>query len=115
MNNNFSILIAVPTNDGQTIFPKMLGMARYFCVYSTNDGKIFRFIEKRINLYEKTYQHLKTLDVYYVIRDCKIIISASIGKKGIERLRLKGIKLYFRNGNITEALKSIFSDGSFEE
>jgi len=32
-------------------------------------------------------QHLKTLDVYDLIDDCSIIISARIGKKGITRLQ----------------------------
>jgi hypothetical protein len=42
-----TLLIAVPTNDGITVFPKMLGMAKYFNIYSTTDGKQFTFIEKR--------------------------------------------------------------------
>jgi predicted Fe-Mo cluster-binding NifX family protein len=102
------LLIAVPTNDGITVFPKMLGMAKYFSIYSTTDGKQFTFIEKRTNPYETTMQHQKTLDVYAVIRDCEIIISALIGKKGIERLKDRGVKLYFKKGEIKEVLNTVF-------
>jgi predicted Fe-Mo cluster-binding NifX family protein len=86
MNNLKPVLIAVPTNDGATVFPKMLGMARYFYIY-------------------------ETLDVYAVIRDCEIIISAVIGKKGIERLRAKGVKLFFRKGEINDALNIVLENG----
>ena len=34
MDKNAPVFIAVPTNDGRTIFPKMLGMAKYICIYS---------------------------------------------------------------------------------
>lgn len=108
MNSSKSVLIAVPTNDGITIFPKMLGMAKYFNIYSTTDGKQFSLVEKRVNPYKTTMQHLKTLDVYAVIRDCEIIISALIGKKGIERLKDIGVKLYFRKGEIKEVLNTVF-------
>lgn len=103
-----SILIAIPTNDGETIFPKMLGMAKYFNIYQTTDGKQFTLVEKRVNPYEKTMQHLKTLDVYMVIVDCEVIISGLIGKRGIGRLEERGLKLFFRKGNIQEALHSVF-------
>lgn len=109
-NLNMPVLIAIPTNDGQTIFPKMLGMAKYFFIYKTHDGRQFELVEKRYNSYESSMQHLKTLDVYTVINDCMVIISALIGKKGIERLQKKGIKLYFRKGDIQEALNSVFND-----
>jgi predicted Fe-Mo cluster-binding NifX family protein len=103
-----SLLIAVPTNDGITVFPKMLGMAKYFNIYSTTDGEQFTFVEKRVNPYETTMQHQKTLDVYAVIRDCEIIFSALIGKKGIERLKDRGVKLYFKKGEIKEVLNTVF-------
>ncbi|MBN2425820.1 MAG: hypothetical protein JXR46_01055 [Calditrichaceae bacterium] len=104
------VLIAVPTNDGITIFKKMLGMAKYFYIYAlTSEGRL-SFVEKRENPYETTLQHLKTLDVYGVISDCKIIISSFIGKKGQERLRAKGVELYFIKGDIQESLKSIFNN-----
>jgi predicted Fe-Mo cluster-binding NifX family protein len=111
MNNLKPVLIAVPTNDGATVFPKMLGMARYFYIYETHDGKQFTLVEKRVNPYETTMQHQKTLDVYAVIRDCEIIISAVIGKKGIERLRAKGVKLFFRKGEINDALNIVLENG----
>ncbi|MBN2482143.1 MAG: hypothetical protein JXB19_10405 [Bacteroidales bacterium] len=104
------LLIAVPTNDGKTVFTKMLGMAKYFLIYKTSDGRQFELVEKRFNPYENTMQHLKTFDVYYIIHDCEVIIAAYIGKKGIERLQSKGLKLFFKKGNIQEALISTFSD-----
>ena len=58
-------------------------------------------------------QHLKTLDVYMVINDCEIIIAALIGKKGIGRLQEKGVKLFLRKGDITEALNSVFRDEEY--
>jgi len=103
-------LIAIPSIDGITIFPKMLGMANYFFIYSTTDGIQFTLLEKRVNPYETTLQHLKTLDVFDIISDCKIIITAYIGRKGAERLRDRGMKLFFRNGDIQEALKNVFRD-----
>ncbi|MBN2275862.1 MAG: hypothetical protein JXK95_16155 [Bacteroidales bacterium] len=106
-NSNKHVLIAVPTNDGITIFPKMLGMAKFFFIYNTTDNKKFTLVEKRDNPFEKTMQHLKTLDVYAVIHDCKIIIAAFIGKKGIERLKNKGVVLFFMKGNIETALKNM--------
>ncbi|MCA1760805.1 MAG: hypothetical protein LC658_13635 [Bacteroidales bacterium] len=78
MNNSKPVLIAVPTNDGTTVFPKMPGMAKYFNIYSATDGKQFTFIEKRANPYETTMQQQKTLDVYAVIHDCKIITSYEV-------------------------------------
>lgn len=109
-NSNKPILIAVPTNDGKTIFPKMLGMTKYFFIYKTTHGNEFTLVEKRVNLYETTLQHLKTLDVYTVINDCEVIVSALIGKKGIKRLQENGMKLFFRKGNIQDGLKKSFSN-----
>ncbi len=43
-------------------------------------------------------QHLKTLDVYESIRDCGMIISAKIGKKGIKGLQERGMKLFLGKG-----------------
>jgi predicted Fe-Mo cluster-binding NifX family protein len=112
-NSNMPVLIAIPTNDGKTIFPKMLGMAKYFFIYKTLNGRQFKLVEKRPNPYETTLQHLKTLDVYTIINDCAFIIAALIGKKGIKRLQEKGIKLFFKKGDIQEALSSAFSDEYF--
>jgi predicted Fe-Mo cluster-binding NifX family protein len=103
-NSEESILIAIPSNDGTTIFPKMLGMAKYFYIYSATSSRQFTLVEKRQNPYETSMQHLKTMDVYTVINDCEIIIAALIGKKGIERLQEKGVKLIFKKGNIQDAL-----------
>ena len=72
------IRIAVPTNDEVTIFPKMLGMAEKMFVYELSEDHI-KLLEKRTNPYAKTQQHLKTLDVYDLLHDCVIIISAHIG------------------------------------
>ena len=109
------IKIAIPTNDGENIFPKMLGRAKEFHIYEINEKK-FRFIEKRNNPYENTMQHLKTIDVYELISDCDIIISGRIGKKGIKRLKERDLKLFFRNGKIKDELKNLivarFSEAS---
>jgi len=100
------IRIAVPTNDEVNIFPKMLGMADKVFIYEINGGQI-KLIEKRNNPYAKTQQHLKTLDVYELLHDCEIIISAHIGKKGIQRLQERGIKLMYKKGNIQKALQDV--------
>ncbi len=96
--------IAVPTADGVSIFPKMLGKAPLFYVYQVNDGKKFRFLEKRVNIYSETLQPQKTFDVYNEIMDCQAVLSARIGKKGITRLENKGIQLFFDSGDIENAL-----------
>jgi predicted Fe-Mo cluster-binding NifX family protein len=100
------IRIAVPTNDEVTIFPKMLGMADKMFVYELS-GDHITLLEKRNNPYAKTQQHLKTLDVYELVHDCVIIIFAHIGKKGIQRLQDRGVKLMYRKGNIQKALQDI--------
>ena len=110
MNEQKHIKIAVPTNDEIKIFPKMLGMAKYLFIYDIENGEDFKLIEKRKNPFADTMQHLKTLDVYEIINDCSIIISARIGKKGITRLQERGIKLFFEKGNIREALTSVLNN-----
>jgi len=102
------MLIAVPTDNGKTIFEKMLGMAKYFNIYRINikDNK-FKFVEKRINPYQQTQQHLKTLDVYRIINDCPLILATHVGKKGIERLKNRDVELFFDKGNIEQALNNI--------
>jgi predicted Fe-Mo cluster-binding NifX family protein len=95
--------LAVPTNDGINIFPKMLGMAKYLFIYEIGNKDRFELVEKRNNPYEKTMQHLKTLDFYNLINDCSVIISSHIGKKGVERLQERGMNLLFLKGNIEEA------------
>lgn len=105
-----STKIAVPTNDGKTIFPKMLGMAKVMYIYNVTNNSDLELIEKRTNPFENTMQHLKTLDVYDLISDCSVIISAHIGKKGITRLEKKGMKLFIRRGKIEEAIIDIIKE-----
>jgi predicted Fe-Mo cluster-binding NifX family protein len=107
MAENAPVLIAVPTNDGKTIFPKMRGMAKYMFIYRLEGEMKWRLIDKRINPYENTMQHLKTIDVYEIISDCKIIIAGLIGKKGIIRLQERGMMLFFRKGEIHEAIRKV--------
>ena len=102
--------IAIPTNDGINIFPEMLGMAKYVFIYKIEKGVKFSLIEKRTNPYESTMQHLKTLDVYDLINDCSVIISAHIGKKGIKRLQKRGMKLFFRKGDIRKAVVDVIKE-----
>jgi len=104
VNHNKRIRIAVPTNDEIHIFSKMLGMAKYLFIYEIENGENLKLIEKRENPFAATMQHLKTLDVYDLIADCSIIVSAHIGKKGITRLQERGMQLFFAKGNIQEAL-----------
>lgn len=103
------IRIAVPTNDQVTIFPKMLGMADKMFIYELNEGRM-KLVEKRNNPYAKTQQHLKTLDVYDLLHDCAIIVSAHIGKKGIQRLQERGVKLIYKKGNIQKALQGVIEE-----
>jgi predicted Fe-Mo cluster-binding NifX family protein len=85
-------------------------MAKYISIYRIEDGMRFRLVEKRVNPFESTMQHLKTIDVYGIISDCTIIIAALIGKKGIMRLEDRGMKLFFRKGAIQEAIRSVISE-----
>jgi len=109
------VKIAIPTNDGINIFPKMLGMAKYMFIYEIENGDRFKLVEKRNNPYANTMQHLKTLDVYDLIDDCSDIISAHIGKKGVKRLKERGMKLFFLKGNIEEALIEVKKNPQFLE
>ena len=99
--------IAIPTNDGIHIFPKMLGMAKALFIYEIANRERFRFVDKRDNPYANTLQHSKTLDVYDLIDDCSVIVSAHIGKKGIKRLEERGMKLIFKKGKIEQALDEL--------
>ena len=107
VNQQKRIRIAVPTNDEINIFPKMLGMAKYLFIYEIENEENYELIEKRKNPFADTMQHLKTLDVYELINDCSIIISAHIGKKGIKRLQERGMKLIFKKGKIEQALVEV--------
>ena len=107
MKEETKVRIVIPTDDGETIFSKMLGMAKYLYIYEIENRTTFRPIEKRKNPYAETMQHLKTLDVYELIQDCSVIISAHIGKKGITRLQERGMQLIFKKGKIEQALIEI--------
>ena len=100
--------IAVPTNDGTNIYRGMLGRAKSMYIYAVDESGDIHFVEERMNPYSETMQHLKTMDVYDLLRDCPVIISGNIGKKGIERLQEKDVKLFFRHGSIQDALEDIF-------
>ncbi len=102
--------ISIPTNDQKTIFPGMLGRSKGFAIYALDDSGHFRFIEWRENPYENTLQHNKTLDVYHLIDDCKVIIAAKIGKNGRAQLKEMGVELYFTQGEITSALDQFLKD-----
>ncbi|MEA3435240.1 MAG: NifB/NifX family molybdenum-iron cluster-binding protein [Thermodesulfobacteriota bacterium] len=110
MDEENSVKVAIPTSDGINIFSGMLGMAKEMFIYEIKNETQFRLIEKRDNPYESTMQHLKTLDVYEILHDCEIIISAKIGKKGINRLQERGMKLFFRKGNMEQAINNVFRE-----
>ncbi len=107
MSTKNIIQIAVPSNNGETIFPGMLGRAERFYIFRIENEKDFRLVEVRSNPFAETRQHLKTLDIYRIIRDCHIVVAQRIGKKGIERLKARGMALFFREGSIVAALKEL--------
>jgi len=109
------IRIAIPTNDGINIFQGMLGRAKEMFIYEIKRGMQCRLIEKRNNQFANTMQHLKTLDVYELLHDCAIIISSSIGKKGIKRLQERGMKLFFKKGNMQEALADAIKEEKLQK
>lgn len=51
-------LIAIPTDDGETIFPGMMGRAGQFYIFEIESGESIRLKEKRTNPYAKIMQHL---------------------------------------------------------
>lgn len=105
--NENKIKIAVPTSDNITIFKGMLGQAEEFHIFESKASGEFILSEKRANQYSLTMQHMKTLDVYELIKDCDIFISSRIGKKGIDRLIKKGVTLIFRDGLIKDSINEI--------
>jgi len=105
-NKKSFIRIAVPSNDGINIFRGMLGRAKEMLIYEISGTKL-RLIERRNNPYANTMQHLKTLDIYELLHDCKIIVASRIGKKGKERLQKRGMRLFFGKGNIQEILSGV--------
>lgn len=114
-NKGDSVRIGIPTNDGINIFRGMLGRAKKIFIYEVKKGIQFRLIEKRSNPFADTMQHLKTLDVYELLRDCEIIISGSIGKKGIKRLQERRVKLFFKKGNMQEALNKVIKEEGLQK
>jgi len=102
-----ALTIAVSTNDRRTVFPHMLGQAKGFSVYRLAANGCWQLLEWRSNPYEKTLQHEKTLDVYELIKDCRLILAAKIGRQGRQRLRQKGVRLFFAKGQISAALEAI--------
>ena len=98
--------IAVSTDDGGNIFPKMFGQAAYFDIYEFENGE-FHFINRRENPYQKTLQHAKTIDVYKIVDDCQALLSARIGRTGVARLQDKGVRLIFDKGNILKSLNNL--------
>lgn len=107
MNTNLQdkkeIRIAVPTNDGKTIFEGMLGRANNFFIFEIDSNKL-NLVDKRTNPYAMTMQPQKALDVYELFSDCAIVLSAKIGKKGIERLKRRNLHLIFKKGIIRDGL-----------
>lgn len=102
-----SRLLAVATDAaGETIYPKMFGQAPYFDLYRF-DKNGFHFVEKRRNIYQKTLQHEKTLDVYAEVSECQALLSKGIGKNGRRRLTDMGVKMFFEQGRVEDALKKI--------
>jgi len=99
--------LAVATTDAQTIFPGMFGRAPFFEIYLLNPTGEWQQLEQRKNPYEKTMQHLKTLDVYQLVSDCPGLLAHRIGKKGRDRLREMGVELFFSEGSISSALEKI--------
>ncbi|OPX23801.1 MAG: hypothetical protein B1H02_04580 [Candidatus Latescibacteria bacterium 4484_107] len=104
--------IVVPTDDGVHIYKGMLGKAERWFIYEMGNGVKIHLVEKRVNPYVKTMQHLKTLDVYELIRDTTIIVAGYIGRKGVERLEQRGMKIFFRKGSICEALTALVESGA---
>ena len=103
--------VVVPTDDGVEIYKGMLGRAEMFFIYEIRgDGKV-ALTERRENPYSEMIQHLKTLDVYELIRDASLIVAANIGKKGVERLKKRGMRIFFRKGNIRDALTELLESG----
>jgi len=114
-NKENRIRIAIPTNDGINIFQGMLGRAKEMFIYELKRGMQYGLIEKRNNPFANTIQHLKTLDVYELLGDCAIIISGNIGKKGIKRLQERGMKLFFKKGNMQEALTDAIKEEGLQK
>ncbi len=101
-----SFKVAVASDDGEGVYPKMFGRAAYFFVYRM-EKEAYELLERRKNIYRDTFQHLKTYDVYSLVEDCNTVITGRIGKKGEERLRALGVRIVKFQGKIDEALKEL--------
>ncbi len=88
----------------------MLGRAKKYLIFEIKENGELKLVEIRANPYENTLQRKKTLDVYDLLRDCPVIISAFVGKRGTERLKLRNVKMFFRKGSIKEALEEFMKD-----
>lgn len=102
--------LAVATDEqGKTVFPKMFGQAPFFDLYLFKGGT-FRFLEKRKNIFQKTLQHEKTLDVYDEVSECQALLARSIGRKGQQRLKDKGVRMFFATGEVEKAFEGIIKN-----
>jgi ubiquinone/menaquinone biosynthesis C-methylase UbiE/predicted Fe-Mo cluster-binding NifX family protein len=112
LSGSESVRLTIPTDDGINIFEGMLGKTRNFFIYEIKGSGQINFVERRVNPYATTLQPLKTLEVYELIRDTSIILCKRIGRSGIERLKQRGLKIYFGSGNIrTELNRLIEAEG----
>ena len=103
-------LLAAATDDGKNVFNAMFGRSPYFNIYSIQDDKKFKYIKRVKNIYAKTLQHLKTYDVYKEVSFCQALLSANIGKKGQERIKDLGIKMFFKKGTVERAIHAIVKE-----
>ncbi len=95
--------VAVASDDGKTVFPRMFGRATYFFIYKMDSGD-YTLLERRRNIHRDNFQHLKTYDVYQQVRDCNTIITGKIGKKGEIRLKKLGVEIVKLQGKVEEVL-----------
>ncbi len=91
---------------GTNIYSGMFGRAPQFAIFEIESGRV-HFLEMRRNPYQNTLQHNKTLDVYRGLADCQALLAARIGKKGQERLKKMGVRLFFDAGQVKEAVKRL--------
>ena len=116
-NDNFYLIatlrnrrLAVAVDEsGKNIYSGMFGRAPQFAIFETGPGGT-HFLETRSNPYQKTLQHNKTWDVYRVVADCPALLAGHIGRKGQERLKRAGVRLFFDKGVVTVALKKLLTE-----
>ena len=88
---------AVALGEDGMVAKGMLGTAPRFGIFDWNDGEIEE-VTVRPNPYEKTRQHLKTLDVAQYLSDASLLVASRIGPRGKERLRARGIRMVLSGG-----------------